>query len=315
MSELSTQPTLPVVGLCGPTASGKTDLALSIAAKIPVSIISVDSVLVYRGLDIGSAKPDAETLRRFPHALVDIVEPTESYSVDRFCRDAMTAIQEADAAGRLPLLVGGTHLYFKALFEGLSPLPPTSPQVRAQVQAQAAEIGWPAMHQRMASFDPEAAWRIHPNDPQRIGRACEVYQATGTSLSQWQREHPPRSALEGRNTLRFALWPQSRAHARQVVEARFMQMLEAGFIDEVEALLTTPGLDNSKPALRAVGYRQITQYLQGEISYDRMIETAVTATRQLAKRQMTWMRGHPQLQDYSVDQRDQLEQTICSLVH
>lgn len=306
--------TLPVVGLCGPTASGKTDLALRIAEQIPVSIISVDSVLVYRGLDIGSAKPDAATLERFPHELVDIIDPTESYSVERFCQDAMAAIARADAAGRLPLLVGGTHLYFQALFEGLSPLPPTTPDIRAEVARLAKRYGWPEMHRRMAQFDPEAAARVHPNDPQRIGRAWEVYQATGVSLSQWQQTHPPRSPLAGRSAIRFALWPTSRAHAREAVRVRFMAMLEAGFVEEVAGLLAKPGLTMDKPAMRAVGYRQIAQYLQGDISFDRMVETAVTATRQLAKRQMTWMRGNPLLHDYSVDQRAALEQKIISLV-
>lgn len=303
---------LPIVAIAGPTASGKTALAMRLADRLPASIISVDSVMVYRGLDIGAAKPNADLLACYPHALVDVCDPAEPYSVERFCRDATAAIAAARAAGRLPLLVGGTMMYFQALLQGLSRLPASDPKVREQVAAEAEVLGWPAMHARLAQVDPEAAARIHATDPQRIGRALEVHQGTGRSLTDWQRENPPRSPLEGERILQVALWPRTTAHTRQVVADRFDSMLEAGFLDEVGALYERGDLHAGLPSIRAVGYRQVWDYLAGDFDFDTMRRKAVTATRQLAKRQRTWLRAAPDWQALEADQTDSIESLILN---
>lgn len=306
----------PVLALLGPTASGKTAVALELAARYPVQIISVDSVMIYREMNIGSAKPEPAVLAQFPHELVDICDPAETYSVSAFCRDALAAIERAEAAGKVPLLVGGTMMYFQALLDGISQLPSTDPAVRAEVQAEAARLGWPALHAQLQSFDPQVAARVHPNDPQRIGRAVEVFRSTGRSLSQWQREHPPVSPLLGRAVHRFGLWPASRAHAREAMAHRFDEMLAAGFVDEVAALRARGDLHPGMPAIRAVGYRQVWDYLDGTVDYDEMRQRAITATRQLAKRQVTWMRGQTQTQFYPTEERGVLmsaiEEIICT---
>lgn len=306
----------PVFALLGPTASGKTAVALELAARYPVQIISVDSVMIYRDMNIGSAKPEPAVLAQFPHELVDICDPAETYSVSAFCRDALAAIERAEAAGKVPLLVGGTMMYFQALLDGISQLPSTDPAVRAEVQAEAARLGWPALHAQLQSFDPQVAARVHPNDPQRIGRAVEVFRSTGRSLSQWQREHPPVSPLLGRAVHRFGLWPASRAHAREAMAHRFDEMLAAGFVDEVAALRARGDLHPGMPAIRAVGYRQVWDYLDGTVDYDEMRQGAITATRQLAKRQVTWMRGQTQTLFYPTEERgvlmSALEEIICT---
>ncbi len=308
----------PVLALMGPTASGKTDLALALAEEVPISIISVDSAMIYRGMDIGTAKPDAETLARFPHALVDICDPAESYSVSRFCRDAIDEILKAEAAGKAPLLVGGTMMYFQALLDGLSELPATDPAVRAQVRAEAERLGWDEMHRKLAAVDPVTAARVHPNDPQRIGRALEVYTSTGRSLTDWQQANPPVSPLRdlpgARTVHRFGLIPTSRAHAREQMAIRFDQMLDAGLIDEVRRLHQRGDLSLSLPSIRSVGYRQVWEYLDGRVGYDRMRERAVTATRQLAKRQMTWLRHQDPSVFWSVADRERLLRKLIALV-
>jgi tRNA dimethylallyltransferase len=306
----------PVLALLGPTASGKTAVALELAARYPVQIISVDSVMIYREMNIGSAKPEPAVLAQLPHELVDICDPAETYSVSAFCRDALAAIERAEAAGKVPLLVGGTMMYFQALLDGISQLPSTDPAVRAEVQAEAARLGWPALHAQLQSFDPQVAARVHPNDPQRIGRAVEVFRSTGRSLSQWQREHPPVSPLHGRAVHRFGLWPASRAHAREAMAHRFDEMLAAGFVDEVAALRARGDLHPGMPSIRAVGYRQVWDYLDGTVDYDEMRQRAITATRQLAKRQVTWMRGQTQTLFYPTEERgvlmSALEEIICT---
>ncbi len=306
----------PVLALLGPTASGKTAVALELAARYPVQIISVDSVMIYREMNIGSAKPEPAVLAQLPHELVDICDPAETYSVSAFCRDALAAIERAEAAGKVPLLVGGTMMYFQALLDGISQLPSTDPAVRAEVQAEAARLGWPALHAQLQSFDPQVAARVHPNDPQRIGRAVEVFRSTGRSLSRWQREHPPVSPLLGRAVHRFGLWPASRAHAREAMAHRFDEMLAAGFVDEVAALRARGDLHPGMPSIRAVGYRQVWDYLDGTVDYDEMRQCAITATRQLAKRQVTWMRGQTQTQFYPTEERGVLmsaiEEIICT---
>ena len=305
---------LPIVAIAGPTASGKTALAMRLADRLPVSIISVDSVMIYRGMDVGSAKPSPELLARYPHALVDICDPAEAYSVERFSRDALDAIAAARAASRLPLLVGGTMMYFQALLRGLSRLPPTEPAVREAVREEASRVGWPAMHAKLAEVDAEAAARIHATDPQRIGRALEVHRATGQSLSEWQRRHPPVSPLTGERPLSIALWPPSTAHTRRAVAERFDAMLAAGFLDEVEALYRRGDLHAGMPSVRAVGYRQAWSYLAGEFDRSTMRERAITATRQLAKRQRTWLRGASEWQAMDAEAPDRVEERILNFV-
>jgi len=265
-------------------------------------------------MDIGTAKPSADLLARYPHALVDIRDPSETYSVEQFCRDALAAIAAARAAGRVPLLVGGTMMYFQALLQGLSRLPPTDVAVREAVQAEAAEIGWPAMHRELVEVDPMAGARIHATDPQRIGRALEVFRATGKSLSDWQREHPPVSPLAGEQLLAVALWPRSTAHTRQAVAERFDTMLDAGFLDEVEGLYARGDLHPGLPSMRAVGYRQAWAHLAGDCDFDTMRERAITATRQLAKRQRTWLRSAPNWETMDAQAADRIESRIMNFI-
>ncbi len=274
----------------GPTASGKTDLAMRLARERPCGIISVDSALVYRGMDIGTAKPEPELLREFPHRLVDICDPAEAYSAARFREDALQAMAEIQAAGRTPLLVGGTMLYFRALEFGLARLPEADPVVRERISAEAGRLGWAALHQRLAGFDPEAAQRIHPNDPQRLLRALEVFELSGVPLSRLQRETSTDLPFR---PLKLALAPLDREDLRERIAERFQAMLRAGFEGEVRRLWARGDLSPDLPSLRAVGYRQMLMYLRGEVDYDRMVELAVNATRQLAKRQMTWLRSYP----------------------
>lgn len=291
----------PILALLGPTASGKTAMALELAARYPVGLISVDSVMIYRGMDIGSAKPSADILAAFPHALVDVCDPVESYSVQRFCDEAMAAIQSIEARGLVPLLVGGTMMYFQALLDGISALPASTAAMRAAVQAESVARGWSALHAELALVDPLAAARIHPNDPQRISRALEVYRGTGRSLTDWQQNHPPVSPLADRVVHRFGLWPASRAHARVAMASRFDEMLTAGLVDEVAQLRARGDLSADLPSMRAVGYRQIWSYLAGETDLSTARELAITATRQLAKRQMTWMRSQAHTQFFEAE--------------
>ncbi|MHB8920393.1 MAG: tRNA (adenosine(37)-N6)-dimethylallyltransferase MiaA [Halothiobacillus sp.] len=306
--------TQPILALLGPTASGKTAVALDLAAQYPIRLISVDSVMIYRGMDIGSAKPETDVLAEFPHALVDICDPAEPYSVRAFCEDALAAIAAAQAAGMVPLLVGGTMMYFQALLEGLSELPASDPDLRAEVQREAQQLGWPALYAQLQFIDPIVASRVHPNDPQRIGRALEVFRATGRSLSQWQQENPPVSPLAGKVVHRFGLWPSSRAHAREAMAERFDQMLAAGLIDEVSALRTRGDLHPALPSIRAVGYRQVWDYLEGQTDVSAMRTLAITATRQLAKRQITWMRGQTTTQFFPTAQRADLQVEMAKII-
>lgn len=306
--------TQPILALLGPTASGKTAVALELAAQYPIRLISVDSVMIYRGMDIGSAKPGTDVLAEFPHALVDICDPAEPYSVRAFCEDALAAVTAAQAAGMVPLLVGGTMMYFQALLEGLSELPASATDLRAEVQREAQQLGWPALHAQLQLIDPIVASRVHPNDPQRIGRALEVFRATGRSLSQWQQENLPVSPLAGKVVHRFGLWPSSRAHAREAMAGRFDQMLAAGLIDEVSALRARGDLHPALPSIRAVGYRQVWDYLEGRTDVSAMRTLAITATRQLAKRQITWMRGQTTTQFFPTAQRANLLTEMTKII-
>ncbi len=278
----------PAIFLMGPTASGKTRLAVALRERFPVDIVSVDSALVYRGMDIGTAKPDPETLRRAPHALIDIRDPGEGYSAAEFRADALAAMEGTTDRGRVPLLVGGTMLYFKALAEGLASMPSASQEVRDSLERQARELGWAALHRRLAELDPTVAARIHPNDPQRIQRALEVIELTGRRMSELQREQ--RKEPLAWRVLRIVACPASRAELHRRIERRFRQMLEEGFLDEVRTLRERGDLHRELPSMRCVGYRQAWSHLEGEIDRGEMVRQAVVATRQLAKRQITWLR-------------------------
>lgn len=276
--------------LCGPTASGKSDWALALAERWPVEIISVDSTQVYRGFDIGSAKPDKALRERVPHHLLDLRDPQETYSAGEFVADALAAIAAVRGRGALPVLVGGTMLYFNALVRGLARLPQADPKIRAAIDARAAMLGWPALHTELQGIDPEAAARIHPNDPQRIQRALEVFELSGRTISAWQRDTRPEHGLRWS---RWALVPADRAALHARIAARYAQMLDAGLLAEVQRLLALPGLEARSPSMRAVGYRQLAAHLAGQCSLDAAVEQAVAATRQLAKRQLTWINADP----------------------
>ncbi len=287
----------PAVCLLGPTATGKTELAISLCKRFPFEIISVDSALVYRGMDIGTAKPDKETLERTPHRLVDIREPEDSYSAGDFVRDANAAIDAIHADGKLPLLVGGTMLYFRALTAGMAELPAASPDIRAAIDEEADRLGWPALHEELAKVDPDAAARIEPRDRQRIQRALEVYRSSGRTLTSLQAG----SRASGREErfLILALMPADRAALHARIEQRLAAMVAGGFVDEVRALRSRPALHRDSPAMRAVGYRQYWSFLEGDYDADEAFMRALYATRQLAKRQITWLRKLPV--DFSVD--------------
>ncbi|MBE0510670.1 MAG: tRNA (adenosine(37)-N6)-dimethylallyltransferase MiaA [Chromatiales bacterium] len=294
--------------LMGPTASGKTDLAVALRQHLPVEIISVDSAMVYRQMDIGTAKPDAETLREAPHRLIDILDPAEAYSAARFRTDALREMAAIRQAGRIPLLVGGTMLYFRALEQGLSRLPEADPALRQRIEAEAAASGWESLHRRLAEVDPAAAARIHPNDPQRLSRALEVYELSGRPLSElWQEglaEDLPYRLIK------LAVAPPERSMLHQRIALRFQQMLAQGLVEEVEALFRRGDLDAAMPAIRCVGYRQVWQYLVGELSRDAMSEKGIVATRQLAKRQFTWLRSDNSLQWHSSFDSKLLEKVL-----
>ena len=298
----------------GPTASGKTDLAIYLTEHFPVDIISVDSAMVYRGLDIGSAKPSDEELAKAPHRLIDIVDPLEIYSAAQFRIDALKEIETIIKAGRIPLLVGGTMLYFRALLQGLSELPAADDATRLKLEQQARELGWEKMHQRLAEVDPEAAARIHPNDPQRIQRALEVYEVTGIAMSHLQKTQ--KSEPFPYQVLKLALMPSERVVLHQRIEKRFSQMLEQGLIDEVKALLERGDLHEDLPAIRAVGYRQVWDYLADRMDYTEMKERGVIATRQLAKRQFTWLRSEKDLITYDSSQysMQQIQEKVLKTV-
>ncbi|TXI45816.1 tRNA (adenosine(37)-N6)-dimethylallyltransferase MiaA [Methylophilus sp.] len=280
----------PAIFLMGPTASGKTAATIALAQRFPVDIISVDSALVYRGMDIGTAKPDADTLRQAPHHLIDLISPLEQYSAAQFAKDALALMHTATANGRIPVLVGGTMLYFNALQHGLSDLPEADTAIRAQIEAEANTFGWPAIHAQLASIDPTVAAKIHTTDSQRIERALEVYRISGKPMSELRAQSQKVSLPF--SILKLALMPSDRSVLHQRIAERFKLMLQHGFIDEVKRLLIEyPQLTADSPSMRCVGYRQALQHLHGEIDLPTLGEHGVYATRQLAKRQLTWLRG------------------------
>lgn len=297
---------VPPILLMGPTGCGKTAFALELAARFRVGLISVDSALVYRGLDIGAAKPDRATLAAIPHELVDIADPAQPYSTGEFLRDVLPAMERVRARGEVPLLVGGTMLWFRALQAGLADLPVGDPVLRARLAAEAAHAGWPALHGRLATVDAAAAARIHPNDAQRIQRALEVHELTGKTLSETQQQAlrtggagmaagPLGKALQG--ALKWALLPQNRAELHERLATRFKTMLQEGFLEEVLALRARGDLHAELPALRAVGYRQLWSHLAGECGLEAAVAAGIAATRQLAKRQLTWLRREPDVEN------------------
>lgn len=283
----------------GPTATGKTDVAIELCDRYPLDIVSVDSALVYRYMDIGTAKPNRETLLRAPHRLVDIRDPEEPYSAGDFVRDAEAAMQEIFAAGRVPLLVGGTMMYFRALIDGIANLPPGDAAIRDRIDAQAEQLGWPAIHARLREVDAVAADRIKPNDSQRIQRALEVYEISGRSLSDWHQSAPNKTSDAGIGFLKVALDVAERSVLHERIEQRLDLMFNNGFIDEVVGLRKRPGLTREMPSMRSVGYRQVLAHLEGEYTLDECRYRALVATRQLAKRQFTWLRSESNL--YSID--------------
>ena len=280
----------PIVLLMGPTAAGKTDLGVRLAERLPADIVSVDSAMVYRGMDIGTGKPPPEVLARAPHRLIDIREVTETYSAGDFRRDAVREVEAIRARGRIPLLVGGTLLYFRALERGLARLPRAAPAVRERLASEGERFGWPALHERLAAVDPEAGRRIHPHDAQRIQRALEVFEVSGRRMSEWQRSARGPAGVPG-PIVRLAVAPADRAVLHRAIDARFRAMVERGLVDEVRGLAERPGVDRGLPSMRAVGYRQVRDYLEGRSSRAEMVERAVAATRQLARRQLTWLRS------------------------
>jgi tRNA dimethylallyltransferase len=272
----------------GPTASGKTDLAIQLCRELNTEVISVDSALVYKGMDIGTAKPNANELALAPHRLIDIIDPADSYSAADFRNDALSHINQLHSQGKIPLLVGGTMMYFKALIDGLSPLPNADQAIRAQLEREATEYGWPALHKVLKEVDPVAAAKINENDSQRINRALEVYRLTGKPMSELQNIKAKSLPFD---ILQFAIAPTERLALHQRIEKRFQIMLDMGFENEVLALYKRHDLHADLPSIRCVGYRQMWEYLDGQCDFDEMVFKGIAATRQLAKRQLTWLRG------------------------
>ncbi|EKO3674366.1 tRNA (adenosine(37)-N6)-dimethylallyltransferase MiaA [Vibrio metschnikovii] len=306
-----TKPLPLALFLMGPTASGKTDLAIRLRQKYPVEIISVDSALIYKGMDVGTAKPDARELSLAPHRLIDILDPSEAYSVADFRQDALREMQAIVNEGKIPLLVGGTMLYYKALLDGLSPLPAANPAVRQQIESQAQEQGWAALHAQLQQIDPISAARIHPNDPQRLSRALEVYKISGktlTELTQTKGESIPFRVKQ------FAIAPMDRAELHRRIELRFEKMVKSGFEEEVKALYDRNDLHPDLPSIRCVGYRQMWDYFDGNSTLDEAIYRGICATRQLAKRQLTWLRSWDELTWLDSENIERAVETLANAI-
>ena len=300
----------PVICLMGPTASGKTSLAMALSDVLPCDIISVDSALIYRDMDIGTAKPTAKELAKYPHRLINLRDASQSYSAADFCQDALMEIVKSRANNRIPLLVGGTMMYFKSLIEGISPLPSADNIVRKHIEDQAAQQGWDVMHNQLADIDPVSAQRIHPNDPQRIIRALEVFRLTGNTLTQLTQIKGDKLAGD---ILQFAITPKERSTLHARIELRYQQMIDQGFEQEVLKLKNRADLHEDLPAIRCVGYRQMWQHLDGEFDHKEMIFKGVCATRQLAKRQLTWLRNWPNLQWLNTDDETNLSHVLAAI--
>lgn len=295
----------PIICLMGPTASGKTQLAVELVQRFPMEIISVDSAMIYRGMDIGTAKPDEAILKIAPHQLIDICDPAESYSVGQFKVDVLAAIDAIIAKGKTPLLVGGTMMYFNVLQKGLSNLPVANDNVRLALQNEADQKGWPVLHERLTKIDPIVAQRVHPNDSQRIQRALEVYEVSGKALSVWQQENS--GLAEDIKIVNIALIPSDRAVLHERIKLRFDNMLAQGFVDEVKKLYERGDLSLTNPSIRCVGYRQVWEYLLNHYNKEQMRERGIIATRQLAKRQLTWLRSWEEVNVFDSEDADILE--------
>jgi tRNA dimethylallyltransferase len=300
----------PVICLMGPTASGKTALAMALHDALPCDIISVDSALVYRGMDIGTAKPTLEELENYPHRLINLIDPSESYSAADFCRDALVEIEKSRANNRIPLLVGGTMMYFKSLIDGISPLPTADAKIRQDIEVEAKELGWGHIHDQLANIDPVSAERIHKNDPQRLIRALEVYRITGKSMTELTKVKGER--LSG-DVLQFAISPKERKDLHARIALRFEQMIEQDFESEVVKLKQRAELHQDLPSIRCVGYRQMWEYLNNEVDHDEMVFKGICATRQLAKRQLTWLRNWPNLQWLHMEDENNLKLILSSV--
>jgi len=298
---------LPVICLLGPTASGKTHLAIELVQKFPLDIISVDSAMVYREMNIGTAKPDKYILNSAPHRLIDCVDPSEVYSAGRFCEEALEEINKSLARGRIPFLVGGTMLYFRALQCGLAKLPKANHELRNELSDRANREGWEVLHNELKKYDPKAAERIHEHDGIRIARALEVYYTTGIPLSEWQQQDIKK--INPYHFYQLGILPSDRINLHKHIALRFKNMLTHGLIEEVQHLYNRGDLHTQLPSIRSVNYRQIWSYLKGEINHDQMCEQAVAATRQLAKRQITWLRTWPDL-NVLEDEEDKKEKAI-----
>jgi tRNA dimethylallyltransferase len=294
----------------GPTASGKTALAMALKEALPCDIVSVDSALIYRDMNIGTAKPTADELAKFPHRLINLRDASESYSAADFCHDALAEISEIRRRNRIPLLVGGTMMYFKSLIEGISPLPTANAEIRKAIESEAAEKGWQTLHEKLAKVDPVSAKRIHQNDPQRLTRALEVYRITGNTLTQLTEIKGDK--LTG-NILQLAITPQERSTLHERISLRYQQMIDMGFEAEVIQLKARGDLHQDLPSIRCVGYRQMWQYLDGDFDHDEMIFRGICATRQLAKRQLTWLRNWPDLHWLTTDDDTNLAQVLTLL--
>ena len=303
----------PALFIMGPTASGKTDLAMSLMQHLPVELISVDSGQIYRDMNIGTAKPDAETLLKAPHRLIDIRDPSERYSAAEFRDDALREMQQITEAGRLPVLVGGTMLYYRALEYGLSPLPAADEQVRLQLETEAKQIGWSGMHQKLADIDSVAAERIHPNDPQRIQRALEVHAITGKTMTELYKAETETAFPY--QAIKLSISPNDRSLLHERIERRFRMMLELGFVEEVESLYQRGDLNLDMPSVRTVGYRQFWYHVSGDCSLSEATEKAIIATRQLAKRQLTWLRGDDSIQRFDSLANNLLDQVLKRLAN
>ncbi len=300
----------PAVLVMGPTASGKTDLAIELRERLDGELISVDSALVYRGMDIGTAKPDAATLRRAPHHLIDIRDPAEPYSAAEFAADAGALIERIRGEGRVPILVGGTMLYYNVLRQGMAAMPQANETVRSELECRFDTEGGDALYGELEAVDPEAAAGLHPNNRQRLVRALEVYRVSGKPISSYWRHGSQQGAGLPQGTVSLALAPPRRAELHERIEQRFLAMLEAGLVEEVRALYQRGDLSASLPSIRAVGYRQVWEYLSGKNSYNVMVERALAATRQLAKRQLTWLRRWPECSWLDVRGRNPLEDAL-----
>lgn len=301
--------------LLGPTAAGKTDFAIDIVSRLPCEIISVDSAQIYRDMNIGTGKPDAATLRKAPHRLIDFLDPAQAYSASLFREDALREMHTITKSGKLPLLVGGTMLYFKALRDGLAKMPASDETVRQDILALAQREGWNTVHAQLQSVDPESAARIHPNDPQRLQRALEVYKVSGVTMTQFHRREQEQ---RGHNSLPFdlhffAIQPDNRAVLHERIARRFERMIDSGLVAEVERLYGRGDLHLGMPSMRAVGYRQVWQHIAGEISFDAMVEQGIIATRQLAKRQITWMRSWDSLRKFDSETPETLDLLLNSI--